>query len=236
MAGTALATPTTLPPQGRAALAVIGHTLREWWYYWVPLTVLSLVWLVSWLTLVLGPPATLGLLAAVRAILQGETPSLSAWWQGVRRYAGRAWLWALLNLLLLWLLGTNLWFYAHWETPLAAAMRWLFGLVGVLWALIQFYALPFLLEQERPQLGIALRNGFYTLMAAPFYTLLIQGFAGLLILGSTLVMAPWFLGLPALLALLSHSAVVERLTVYGLRPAPLAWSAQQSAGKSESQV
>lgn len=236
MAGAPLETPAAPLPQGRAAWAVIGHTLREWWYYWVPLTVLSLVWLGSCLTVVLGPPATFGLLAAVRAVSQGETPGLGAWWQGVRRYAGLAWLWALINLLLLWLWGTNLWFYAHWETPLAEAMRWFWGLLGVLWGLIQFYALPFLLEQERQHLGLALRNGFYLLMAAPLYTLLIGGLAGLLILGGTLVMAPWFLGLPALLALLSHSAVVERLTAYGLRPASPAGAAQQFAGSSEYRV
>lgn len=210
---------TTLakPSQSQAALAVIRQAAGEWWDNWFTLATLGLVWLLASPTVVLAPPALFGLAYALRSISQGEAPSVSDWWRGTRQYFGQAWLLALINLVLALLFWTNIWFYGQIGTPLADGLRWVFLPLTLVWLVIQFYAVSFLLEQERKHLGLALRNGFYLMLAAPLYTLMVGGVAlGLLFL-SLLLVAPLLLGVPALILLLSYTAVTERIAVYQLR-------------------
>ncbi|MEW6179954.1 MAG: hypothetical protein AB1522_08500 [Chloroflexota bacterium] len=205
------------PTQSQAALAVIRQAAGEWWDNWFALATLGLVWLLASLTVVLTPPALFGLAYALRSILQGEAPSVGDWWRGTRQYFGQAWLLAFINLVLAVLFWTNIWFYGQIGTPLADGLRWVFLPLSLIWLVIQFYAVSFLLEQERKHLGLALRNGFYLMLAAPLYTLMVGGVAlGLLIL-TLLLIAPLLLGVPALILLLSSYAVTERITAYQLR-------------------
>ncbi len=205
------------PSQSQAALVVIRQAAGDWWDNWFALATLGLVWLLASLTVVLIPPALFGLAYALRSIPQGEAPSVGDWWRGVRQYFGQAWLLAFINLVLAVLFWTNIWFYGQIGTPLAEGLRWFFLPLTLIWLVIQFYAVPFLLEQERKHLGIALRNGFYLMLAAPLYTLIVGGVAlGLLFL-TLLLVAPLLLGVPALILLLSSYAVTERITAYQLR-------------------
>ena len=210
-------TTLTKPSQSQAALAVIRQAAGEWCDNWFTLATLGLVWLLASLTVVLASPALFGLAYALRSILQGEAPSVSDWWRGTRQYFGQAWLLALINLVLALLFWTNIWFYGQIGTPLAYGLRWVFLPLTLIWLVIQFYAVSFLLEQERKHLGLALRNGFYLMLAAPLYTLIVGGVAlGLLFL-SLLLVAPLLLGVPALILLLSYYAVTERIAAYQLR-------------------
>lgn len=203
--------------QGQAAVAVVRQAVSEWWDHWFALAALGVIWLLTCLTLILAPPATLGLAEALRSVPRGQTPSVTDWWRGTRRYFGQAWLLALINLLLAVLFWTNFWFYSQFGTPLASNLRWVFLPLTLIWLLIQFYAVSFLLEQERKHVGIALRNGLYLMLAAPLFTLIIGGVGlGLLFFSLTLIV-PLALGSPALILLLSYFAVSERITAFQLR-------------------
>lgn len=203
--------------QRQAAVEVVRQTVTEWWDHWFALAALGVIWLLACLTLILAPPATLGLAEALRSIPQGQSPSVTDWWQATRRYFGQAWLLALINLLLAVLFWTNFWFYSQVGTPLASSLRWVFLPLTMIWLIIQFYAVSFLLEQERKHVGIALRNGFYLMMAAPLFTLIIGGVGLGLLFFSLLLIVPLALGSPALILLLSYFAVSERITAYQLR-------------------
>lgn len=203
--------------QQQAAVEVVRLAVMEWWDHWFALAVLGVVWLLACLTLILAPPATLGLAEALRSIPRGQAPSVTDWWRAARRYFGQAWLLALINLLLAALFWTNFWFYSQFGTPLASNLRWLFLPLTLIWLLIQFYAVSFLLEQERKHVGIALRNGFYLILAAPLFTLIVGGVALGLLFFSLLLIVPLVLGSPALILLLSSFAVSERITAYQLR-------------------
>lgn len=204
-------------PQSQAASEVIRQAVTDWWENWFPLAVLGVIWLLACLTIILGPPATLGLAYAIRSIPQGQAPSVTEWWRGTRTYFGHAWLLALLNAVLGFLFWTNIWFYGQLGTPLAAGLRWMFLPITLIWLIIQFYAISFLLEQERKNLGIALRNGFYLMMAAPMFTVIIGVVALVLSIVGLLLVAPLVLGMPALILLLSYYAVTERISAYQLR-------------------
>ncbi|MCP4277991.1 MAG: hypothetical protein GY779_16730, partial [Gammaproteobacteria bacterium] len=62
------------------------------------------------------------------------------------------------------------WFYGHWESVWAGVLQGGFLAIGLGWLVVQFYALPFLMEQEQAHLKTAFRNGLFTMLAAPGYT------------------------------------------------------------------
>ncbi len=206
-----------MPGQAPAAFQVVRNALSEWWDNLVLFATLNLALLLAWMLILPGPPVLLGMLYALRTVPEGESPSLSALREGIRRYWGHAYLWLALNLIAAFLIATNLWFYRQFGTTAAECLRTLYVFLTAFWFVIQFYALPYLMEQERKHLGIALRNGLFTVLAAPLYTLIVAGFAAVVMLGGTLLIIPLFFGAPLLVLLLGTYAVHERIQTYGLR-------------------
>lgn len=200
-----------------ASLQVLARALSDWWDDWVQMTVVSILWTLSWLTIVLGPPATLGLFYVAHRMAYGESPGLGGMLEGARRHLARSYLWALLNLLAAVTVYANLWFYGRLGTSWAPFLQALFWILGALWFAVQFYALAYLMEQERKSLRLSLRNGLFTLLAAPGYSLVLIGAAFFIGAVSLALVAPLVLGGPGLLALIAAHAVRERIETYGLR-------------------
>lgn len=196
---------------------VILQSLRDWWDEWFNMLVVGVVWLLCWLTVFLGPPATLGLYHVTHALANGESLGLSGLIAGGRRYFLKGWLWALVNLAAMILLFVNLMFYGQVDAVWGVFLQGLFLGLSVLWLVVQFYTLPYLMEQDQQQLRLALRNGLLTVLASPGYTLVLVGVAALITVLSLLLVMPLFLGAPGLVALLGTRAVMERIETFGVR-------------------
>jgi len=200
-----------------ASLTVIVQSFQEWWDDWVNLTIQNLVCLLCWLTIILGPPATFGLYSVTNRLAHGESIGLGGLVDGGRRYFLLSWLWMLINLLVAIIISYNYFFYTSFGTLWADFLQAFFIILGVIWLVIQFYALPYLMEQEKKHLGIALRNGLYTTLAAPGYTLVVAGVGALVATLSIVLIFPVFLGVPCLIILIGNRAVIERLATYQVR-------------------
>jgi len=203
----------TWPPHFR----VIGQAFLDWWDDWVQMTVVSVIWILCWLTIVLGPPATLGLVYVGHRLTYGDSQGSSGLLAGGRQYFLTAWRWMGLNLLVAIIIAVNVRFYGQFATPLSFLVQWVFVFAGILWGVVQFYALPYLMEQDEKSWRLALRNGLFTALAAPGYTLVIVAAAALIVAVSVFLIVPLFLGAPALLAVLGSHAVRERLATYRVR-------------------
>lgn len=199
-----------------APFQVILQSLRDWWDEWLNMLVIGVVWFVCLLTVLLGPPAILGLYHVTHALAHGESLGVSGLIAGGRRYFLKGWLWALVNLVAAILLFANLLFYGQIDAVWSRLVQGLFLGLSVLWLVVQFYALPYLMEQEQQQVRLALRNGLLTVLASPGYTLVVVGVAALISLLSLLLVIPLFLGAPGLVALLGSRAVLERIETYGV--------------------
>jgi len=198
-------------------LQVIGSSLRDWWDDWINLVIINLLLCVAWATIVLGPPATFGLYYVTRHLARGQSMGSRTMFEGGRRYFWQSWLWMALNLVVALVIGVNYIFYSSLEPAWAYSIRAAFALLALTWLVVQFYALPYFMEQEDKRIVPALRNGLYTVLAAPGYTLVV-GCAAALIMGlSTVTVALLFLGGPCLVASLGSRAVLERLQTFGLR-------------------
>ena len=198
-------------------LQVVVQALYDWWDDWVNMALISLIWLLCWATIVLGPPATFGLYYVTNQLAHGRSLGLRGLLEGGRRYFLKSWLWMLLNLVAAAVMVTNIWFYAQFDADWAGIVQVFPLFLGLAWLVVQFYALPYLMEQKDESLKLALRNGLFTLLAAPGYTAVVAGLAALIAVLSVLLVAPLLLGGPCLIAALGNRAVRERLETYRMR-------------------
>jgi hypothetical protein len=121
--------------------------------------VCDFIWLLSLVLIIPGPPATLALFTYANRQAHGETADLSDFWRAFRRSWGPGWRWGMVNFAVIFIFVGDI--YLTGRGNLTATTPFIQGFyftcLGI-WLLIQLYALPFLLEQEKPSLRTALRN------------------------------------------------------------------------------
>lgn len=195
-------------------LRVIAWALSDWWDDWINMALINLVWLLCWVTIVLGPPATFGLYYVTNQLVHGRSLGLRGLVEGGKRYFAKSWLWMLLNLVVAVVSAVNIWFYGQLDADWAAIVQVFPLFLGLAWLVVQFYALPYLMEQKEESLKLALRNGLFTLLAAPGYTVVVAGLVALIAVLSVWLVAPLLIGGPCLIATLGNRAVRERLETY----------------------
>jgi uncharacterized membrane protein YesL len=200
-----------------ASLRVIGRSIVDWWDGWLDMVVTLLIWLFAQMSIILGPPATFGLYYVVHNMVNGESLGVRGLISGGRQYFLKSWVWGVINIFAAVTIGVNYVFYGSIEANWGIFVQMFIILIGVLWVSTQFYALPFFFEQEQKKLRIALRNGLFTTLAAPFFTLPLLLVVAAVVSLSLGLIIPFFLGLPALIPFLGFRAMQNRLEAFGIR-------------------
>ena len=196
---------------------LIWQAILTWWDSWTELFVMNLIVLVCWLTVILGPPATFGLYAVVHEIIdEGSSPGLRGLWEGAKKYAVRSYLWFVANLLVI-IFGLYAFaFYAALNQVWSEIVRWVLFFIFIAWIFfIQFYTIPFMMEQEVKSLRIAWRNATLTFLASPFYSIVIVVVVNAMTVVGVLTMVVLFFAIPVLPAILATLSVRERLETFG---------------------
>lgn len=202
-----------------ASFRVIGRSAVDWYDGWLDIVMMTFIWFIAQLTIVLGPPATFGVYHVMYDMVNGQATGVRGMIQGARKYFGKAWLWGIINIAAAVTLYINIVFYLNLDSMWSLALVILVSMIGYLWLLTQFYALPFVMEQEDQRLRIALKNGLLTAMASPFFSFVIMVVVLLVILLSIGLVLPLFLGLPGLIPMLGFHALNDRLIAFGIRKA-----------------
>jgi uncharacterized membrane protein YesL len=201
------------------ALHVAWETIRDWWHGMVGLATLNLLWLGMSLTVVLLPLATAGMYGATHRMAHGKGQHIGDFIDAARRYGWVSLRWALVNLVIGALGAANYVFYGEAHGGFALVIQSVIACAGVIWLGVQFYVWPFLMEQERQSLRMALRNALFLTLANPLYTLVLLVISGLAVIISLTAILPFAVFTASFLSLLGNRAVIERLTVYGKLPA-----------------
>ncbi|MGQ0604407.1 MAG: hypothetical protein ACT4QE_22225, partial [Anaerolineales bacterium] len=160
-------------------------------------------------------PATFGMYYVAHRLAREQTISLGDLWIGLRRYFVKSWLWMLFNLVVAFVVWINISFYsqfggAWWATLLQGVLV----SFGAGWAMMQFFAVPYVLELKAESFRTGLRNSAYTFLASPAYALTLIVLAGLVLAGSVALVGPLLLGAASFVALLGAFAVRERIAHY----------------------
>ena len=169
------------------------------------------------LPLLLLPPATAGLWNAANRVAEELAISWSDYWEGFRRYFWKSLVLAFVNILVLAILGANVWFYAPGNNPwgldsgLSMAIQIFFAIMIGVWLIYQMYPLAMLLEQTDQRLRTAFRNAGVLLITRPGFAILIGLALAVVIAISTYFIILWFLITLSLTAVVCNKVVKHLL-------------------------
>ena len=195
---------------------MIWDTLKAWWEAWTGLWLIGLVWVLCWMTLVMGPPATFGFFDSARWLIVEEEINWKHFYRMTKKHFLVSWLWFLAYLLMLFLVFSNYVFYNSFPNSAGSFLRVLALVVGFLWTAVQFYALPYYVLLEKKSLWIAWKNGLFTILASPIFSLVLWAVVTALLFFH-LIIFPIFLAGPGLVVLLASMAVENRIQKFGIR-------------------
>jgi hypothetical protein len=172
------------------------------------------------------PPAMAGLWNAANRVADELAIHWSDYFEGFRRYFWKSLGLALINILVLVILISNVWFYIPENNPLNLdpsinlAIQVFFLLLTVLWLAYQMYPMALLLEQEDQRLRIALRNAGVLFLTRPGFSILLAlVFAIVIAISTCPLVVPWFLLTLSFIAVACNKAVKHLLIPYRERAA-----------------
>ena len=191
----------------KTAFAVIGDAISIWWKDWANQVLVALVAVLLSLTVVLYPMAIFGVTEQALDLSHGIRTGIIGFWNGFKTYWRKSLPWGLLNLLVVALLGFNVWFYRSISNLLGLILMVLMSGLLVFWLILQFYSISCFFLQEEKTLKIAWKNGLAVILLQPVYALVIA-IVMLILLGlSVTTFIPLFLGSVPLISLLGLRAV-----------------------------
>lgn len=156
----------------QTALKILLLSLRDTWLDLWTVLVCNIVWLISVLLVIPGPPVTLALFYYANQTVHEETVNVSDFFKAITRFWWTGWRWGILNLIVLAVLVGDVFLTSYQgQTQAAMFLSGLYCTVVAFWLLLQIFTLPFILEQEKPSVLQALRNGVMLIGKNPLFSL-----------------------------------------------------------------
>lgn len=194
------------------ALKIILLSLRDTWLDLWSVLVCNLIWIISILLIIPGPPVTLALFYYANQTVHDESINVTDFFKAIPRFWWTGWRWGVLNLLILLLLfGDAVLTSYQSTTQVSIFLSGIYFTLIAFWLLLQMFTLPFLLEQEKPSVFLALRNGIALIGKNPLFSISFLFFMLLtLTLGTIAFMLSIALG-GVFVAFAGNRAVLNRL-------------------------
>lgn len=191
---------------------ILIQSLQDLWNDLWTTAVCNLLWLFSIVLIIPGPPATLALFSYGNRLAHGEVADIGDFFSALRRYWGAGWRWGFVALGVTFILIGD--YFLTGRLGQSNTIRYVQGLylaILAIWILIQLYTLPFMLEQEKPNVRIALRNAAVLLGGNLGFSILLGLLlVSLLLLGTLLFLISVAVG-GVLVAVVGNRAVLDRL-------------------------
>lgn len=201
------------------AFRVIIKTFKDIWGEMFNLVLMNLFTLLCLAVVIPGPPALLALYAVGNRIANDYAVSWDHYFAAFRQYFGKAWLYALVAVIVTALIGFNFWWYgvAFGDAVWVQWVRGAWLAVAFFWLVVNFYVAAFFMEQQDRRWRVALRNSALVAGASPLFTVVLLLIVAVLMVAS-LVVTPLFvlLGL-AIWVMFGSEAVVNRVNLYRKR-------------------
>lgn len=189
------------------AFDVIVNAIKLWWSDWGNQVVVSLVAILLSLTIFLFPAAIFGIYQESLDLTHRERSGLMGFWKGFKQYLLKSLVWGGINLLVIFVLVTNVWFYYNSQLESAPFLTIVTIIMGFLWLIWQFFSVSCFFWQQDKTMKVAWRNGFVTILKQPLYALIISLVMLALLALSFYVYIPLVLGSIPLIAILGLKAV-----------------------------
>ncbi len=204
------------PSRIPASLRVLGRAARDWYDDWFNQFILNFLAVLSWITIVLGPPILFGFYEIAHEMTYGRSGGPGDLFRAAKRYFGVSWLWMTIQVGVAIIALVNMRFYWGLERAWSTILASLFFFLGLFWAMMQIYVIPYYMAQKTKSLKLAFKNAALTFLASPGFTFVLFLVSVFLLLASILFILPLILGGPALVVLIGARAVQDRLRAFGI--------------------
>jgi hypothetical protein len=201
----------------RDVFRVFWEAIKDFWEELLLLVLMNILTVLFLFPVITFPPALAGLWNAANLAAKEKSIHWSDYFEGFQRYFLKAWALALLNILVMLLVATNVRFYTPEVAPFeisSNASAWIRGIfisAGFLWTAMQMYPMALLLEQEDQRLRVALRNAAVLFIANPGFTIVLLILLVVAAVISTLLTIPWILLTLAFFGVVCNKAVLHLL-------------------------
>ena len=199
-----------------ASLRVLGQAARDWYDDWFNQFILNFLVILSWITIVLGPPMLFGFYALAHEVAYGRSGGPGDLFRAAKRHFGVSWLWMIINVGVVIIVLVNIRFYWGLGYAWSIILTSFFFFLGLFWAMMQIYVIPYYMTQKTKSLKLAFKNAALTFLAAPGYTFVLFLVSVFLILASIFLILPMILAGPALVVMIGARAVQDRLRAYAI--------------------
>ncbi|MGC8825708.1 MAG: DUF624 domain-containing protein [Anaerolineae bacterium] len=169
---------------------------------------------------VTAPAAIVALYYVCDLAARDKAISIRDYFDGFRQYFLRGTALILLDVLAGILLAANIWFYGQFEAAWALVVRAIWIGITLFWTLLQVYLVPMFVVQVEPTVLTAWKNAAFMVLVGPFFCAII-GIVNLTVVVLSLVlMVPAMTFGFSLAALISCTALNNRLDALGIRKKP----------------
>lgn len=200
----------------RDAFRIVRAAIVDLWDNAFLVIFCSLVWLFLVLLIIPGPPATLAIFSiSERLVAREHLLEFSDYLRAVWRNFGVGWRWAAVNIPVLLIAAVDIRVVRQLvSTSLAVPILLAFYIALALWLIVNWYALAFLFQQEKPSVLQALRNGGVVLLKYPWFSFMLALLTAILLALSFVFVIVNMLFGPMLVGLIGTHAVANRLEVF----------------------
>jgi len=136
----------------------LRDVLLDFYYQLIPIITINFYWLLFTIPVVTAPAAVLALFHCSDLVVRGDSPGWSDFIEGFRKYFWTSWLWLLIDLAVMAILGANVWFYASIGAVWSSMVEGLTIGILVIWLVIQFYVPAVIVIQEKKNLRQSVLN------------------------------------------------------------------------------
>jgi hypothetical protein len=154
------------------------------------------------------PYALFGLFGTVDKIADGKAIKISTFFAEGRQLLKQAFIWWVINVVVVIILITNIVFYVNLETPWSGYVTFFFVGIMLTWLLTQFYALTFYPKLHEPGFKTASRNAMALIAIQPISVVLMG------ILALAIIVAGVLIRLIGLLIMFSLAASLINMTTH----------------------
>ena len=127
--------------RAKNAFPIILDSIKLWWQDWANQVLVAFAAILLSLTVVLYPLAIFGVTEQALDLTHGIRTGLIGFWKGFKTYWRKSLPWGVLNLLVIALLGFNVWFYRSIRSAIGLPLMVLMSALLVFWLIWQLFLL-----------------------------------------------------------------------------------------------
>ncbi len=141
--------------------------LLDAWDSLLTLVAFNLLWVILTILIVPAFPAYAGLNYVTNKIANNDEAGLKEFFEGFKKYFWVSWKFGLINFVVYSLIVLNFRFFSQYEDFGFVILQYFFISIAFIWAMVQVYVFPLLLEQDAPSFFKGLWNSIVIYLKFP---------------------------------------------------------------------